>query len=73
MDSETYTAKLLIFDKSGSLILEQQKEVDINGGDINEIEEAVFNLRKEILPEITRVILESEQASYVKKSPKISY
>lgn len=70
METNSYKAKVIIYNNNGEVILEREIEVDIHDGDINEIEQSVYDFRKDVLPEITGAILDAEQRAYVKKSPK---
>lgn len=64
------TIKVTIYDDFGHEIGLQEKIMKSSLGDFDAIEEEVERFRQEIMPEITKILLESQQKAFKKKSIK---
>jgi hypothetical protein len=62
------TIKVIIYDDFGKEIGLREKTMKSSLNDFDSIEEEVELFRQEVLPEITKILLESEQKAFKKKS-----
>jgi hypothetical protein len=61
------TIKIIIYDDFGREIGLREKKISISENDFDSIEEGVEEFRQEILPEISKILLESQQKEFKKK------
>jgi hypothetical protein len=61
------TIKIIIYDDFGREIGLREKTMNIFENDFDAIEEGVEQFRQEILPEISKILLESQQQDFKKK------
>lgn len=62
--------KVTIYDDFGNEIALQEKTMKSSFHDFDAIEDEVEQFRKEIMPEITKTLLETQQKAFKKKSIK---
>lgn len=61
------TIKITIYDDFGHEIGLQEKAMNSSLHDFDALEEAVEEFRQEVMPEITKILLESQQKAFKKK------
>jgi hypothetical protein len=59
--------KLTIYDDFGNEISQKEKKLDKGIDNLDLIEDQVEELRQEMLPEITKILLQSSQDAFKKK------
>lgn len=64
------TIKVIIYDDFGHEIGIQEKTMKSSLHDFDAIEEEVVLFRQKVMPEITKILLESQQKAFKKKSIK---
>jgi len=64
------TIKVIIYDDFGHEIGLHEKTMKSSLHDFDAIEAEVEQFRQEIMPEITKILLESQQKAFKKKSTK---
>lgn len=62
--------KVIIYDDLGHEIGLREKTINSSEHNFDAIEEAVEQFRRELLPEISKLLLESQQQEFKKKSIK---
>lgn len=63
---EKYSIELVLKDEFGNVIKNLNKEIKIKENSFDDIESEIYNFRKEELPELQKLILESEQSKFKK-------